>query len=269
MRPVPALTYSIMVTRVKAQKEQFDKLVQEFVQDVNMKVILDNFKNMYNLTDVQLAGKGRCVAPNCAAHSSHSQHELTPGCPAPALGLSSPHSILDETEKQLAKQLDWSFEAVEIAQKGLKDLGTKMKDKLEEIQKKVREHMVATLISGIFTALFSVAELFVNPFGSIMAGKKCVLCKSAQYLFGHRFHPTTQPSHRCRRLKDLTEGAGVAKNFNKISKSWKGAAQMLKDTSKYGAFIQKFAYWTTVALDRSNLRVPLRRGRETGATCVR
>ena len=70
-------------------------------------------------------------------------------------------------------------------------------------------------------------------------------------------------------MKDLTEGAGVAKNFNKISKSWKGAAQMLKDTSKYGAFIQKFAYWTTVALDRSNLRVPLRRGRETGATCVR
>ena len=66
---------------------------------------------------------------------------------------------------QLAKQLDWSFEAVEIAQKGLKDLGTKMKDKLEEIQKKVREHMVAALISGIFTALFSITELFYNPMG--------------------------------------------------------------------------------------------------------
>ena len=132
MRAFPPLTFNTMVERVQKQKQQFDKLVDDYIREDNMNTILAGFQNLYTIADVQLAGEA---------------------------------SILDETESQLAKQLDWTFDAVEIAQQGLNSTGAKMKMKLEDLKKKVEEHMIATLISGIFTALFSITELFYNPMG--------------------------------------------------------------------------------------------------------
>ena len=132
MRAFPPLTFNTMVERVQKQKQQFDKLVDDYIREDNMNTILAGFQNLYKIADVELAGEA---------------------------------SILDETERQLAKQLDWTFDAVEIAQQGLNSTGAKMKTKLEDLKKKVEEHMIATLISGIFTALFSITELFYNPMG--------------------------------------------------------------------------------------------------------
>ena len=133
MRAFPPLTFNTMVERVRRQEVQVDKRVDDFIRDDHMDTILKSFQNLYQIADVQLAGEA---------------------------------SILDETESQLAKQLDWTFDAVDIAQQGLNSTGAKMKTKLEDLQKKVEEHMRSVLISGIFTALFSVTELLYNPMGA-------------------------------------------------------------------------------------------------------
>ena len=70
MRAFPPLTFNTMVERVRRQKEQFDTLVDDYIQKDNMDTILAGFQNLYNASQVELAGEA---------------------------------SILDETERQLAK----------------------------------------------------------------------------------------------------------------------------------------------------------------------
>jgi len=186
MRAFPPLTFNTMVQRVERQKAQFDKRVDDFIRDDHMDSILKSFKNLYHLTDVQLAGE---------------------------------NSIIEETERQLAKQLDWTFDAIEIAQMGLNATGVKMKAKLEELQTSVENFMRAQLISGIIGALFSLAEMFVNPMGAISAADKATDLKNG--------------------LKLVSTASGVGKAAN-------AADTAVKKGLTYSIFVEKFAFWSTI-----------------------
>ena len=69
------------------------------------------------------------------------------------------NSVLVAREAQLDKQLQWALTAVGVAQKGMEETDKKMKEKLEKLQAAVKAYMVAQLISGIFSMLFSFAEV--------------------------------------------------------------------------------------------------------------
>ena len=57
MRAFPPLTFNTMVERVRRQKEQFDTLVDDYIQRDNMDTILAGFQNLYNASQVELAGE--------------------------------------------------------------------------------------------------------------------------------------------------------------------------------------------------------------------
>ena len=46
-----------MVERVQKQKQQFDKLVDDYIRKDNMNTILAGFQNLYKIANVQLAGE--------------------------------------------------------------------------------------------------------------------------------------------------------------------------------------------------------------------
>ena len=130
MRGVPALSYAFLVDEVQAHVDEVEGLKDKFSTKSDVQSILDAIGGLYTVGKAKVAGdKGVLVA----------------------------------REAQLDKQLQWALTAVETAQDGMEETDKKMKEKLEKLQAAVKAHMVAQLISGIFSMLFSFAEVCPRP----------------------------------------------------------------------------------------------------------
>ena len=130
MRGVPALSYAFLVDEVQAHVDEVKELKNKFSAKSDVQSILDAIGGLYTVGEAKVAGD---------------------------------NSVLVAREAQLDKQLQWALTAVGVAQDGMEETDKKMKEKLEKLQAAVKAHMVAQLISGIFSMLFSFAEVCPSP----------------------------------------------------------------------------------------------------------
>ena len=130
MRGVPALSYAFLVDEVHAHVDEVKELKNKFSEQSGVQSILDAIGGLYTVGEAKVAGD---------------------------------NSVLVARDSQLDKQLQWALTAVGVAQDGMEETDKKMKEKLEKLQAAVKAHMVAQLISGIFSMLFSCAEVCPRP----------------------------------------------------------------------------------------------------------
>ena len=126
MRGVPALAYTFLMDEVQAHVDEVKELKNEFGKTSDVQSILDAIGGLAEVDGAKVAGD---------------------------------KSVLVAREAQLDKQLQWALTAVETAQDGMEETDKNMKEKLEKLQAAAKAYMVAQLISGIFSMLFSFAEV--------------------------------------------------------------------------------------------------------------